>query len=88
MAGDEIVQLYAACEGAQVDRPVKELKGFARVHLEAGETKRVEIGLPVDSLAYYDEGSGRWTVEKGGYTARVGPSSRERDLLKGSFKVG
>jgi beta-glucosidase len=86
MAGDEIVQLYAACEGSQVERAVKELKGFARLHLEAGEAQRVEIKLPVDSLAYYDEGSASWVVEKGQYAALVGPSARE--LQKVSFKVG
>ena len=85
MAGDEIVQLYAACEGSQVERPLKELKGFARVHLEAGESQRVEIKLPVDSLAYYDEESKSWVVEKGSYAALVGPSARE--LTKVGFNV-
>jgi len=85
MAGDEIVQLYVACQGSQVDRPVKELKGFARLHLEVGKTQRVEIKLPVDSLAYYDEESAAWVVEKGSYTALVGPSAGE--LQKVSFSI-
>jgi beta-glucosidase len=85
MAGDEIVQLYAACEGSRVERPLKELKGFARLHLAAGETQRVEIKLPVDSLAYYDEDSASWVVEKGSYSVLVGPSARE--LQKVSFNV-
>ena len=62
------------------------MKEFARLHLEAGEAQRVEIRLPVDSLAYYDEGSASWVVEKGSYAALVGPSAGE--LQKVSFKVG
>jgi beta-glucosidase len=88
MAGDEIVQLYVGYDDTRVDRPDKELKGFARVHLEAGETRRVEIALPVDSLAYYDEASRCWVVEKGEYSVLVGPSSDGRSLLKTCFKIG
>ena len=85
MAGDEIVQLYAACEGSRVERAMKELKGFARVHLAAGESQRVEIALPVDSLAYYDEGSAGWVVEKGSYAVLAGPS--EQELAKVGFNI-
>jgi len=85
MAGDEIVQLYTACEGSRVERAMKELKGFARVHLAAGESKRVEIALPVDSLAYYDEGSAGWVVEKGSYAVLAGPS--EQELAKVGFNI-
>ncbi|MDW8214376.1 MAG: glycoside hydrolase family 3 N-terminal domain-containing protein [Roseiflexaceae bacterium] len=53
-SGDEVVQLYTRTEGASVTRPVKELRGFKRVHLEPGERKRVVFTLPVELLAYYD----------------------------------
>jgi beta-glucosidase len=71
-----------------VDRPVKELKGFARVRLEPGETKAVSFSVKAPDLAYYDEGSGSWVVEEGEYTVYVGPSSRSEDLkLKERFRI-
>ena len=87
MAGEEVVQLYVGCEGSRVERPVKELKGFARVALASGETRRVEMRLPAQELAYYDEKDG-WTVEPIRYRAMVGPSSRPADLLSAEFKIG
>lgn len=88
MAGEEIAQLYVGCEGSSVDRPLKELKGFARVRLEPGETKVVSFSVKAPDLAYYDEGSGSWVVEEGEYTVYVGPSSRSEDLaLKERFKI-
>jgi beta-glucosidase len=86
-AGDEVAQLYVGYEGAQVDRPVKDLKGFARVHLEPGETKRVELVLPIQRLAYYDEAQARWVIEPITYRVYVGPSSRTDVLLAGRFRV-
>jgi beta-glucosidase len=86
-AGDEVAQLYVGYEGAQVDRPVKDLKGFARVHLEPGETKRVELSLPIPRLAYYDEAQARWVIEPITYRVYVGPSSRTDVLLAGRFRV-
>ncbi|MDH5171195.1 MAG: glycoside hydrolase family 3 C-terminal domain-containing protein, partial [Gammaproteobacteria bacterium] len=53
-AGAEVVQLYVTCPGSAVERAELELKGFARVSLDPGETKTVEIPVPVNSLAYYD----------------------------------
>jgi beta-glucosidase len=87
VAGEEIVQLYVGCEGSRVERPVKELKGFARVALAAGETRRVEIPLPARELAYYDEQDG-WAVEPIRYRVMVGPSSRPADLLQAEFDIG
>ncbi|MDY6796204.1 MAG: glycoside hydrolase family 3 C-terminal domain-containing protein [Actinomycetota bacterium] len=88
MAGDEIVQLYAGCDGPAVERPEKELKGFARVHLEPGESKTVSLVVEAEDLAYYDVDSGAWTVEENDYRIYVGPSSRREDLvLSGVFRV-
>ncbi len=86
-AGDEVAQLYVGYEGAQVDRPVKDLKGFARVHLEPGETKRVELTLPVQRLAYYDEAQARWIIEPITYRVHVGPSSRIDVLLVEHLRI-
>jgi beta-glucosidase len=85
VAGEEVAQLYAGCEGSQVERPVKELKGFARVRLEPGEARRVAFDLPARHLAYHDEREGRWIVEPARYRVFVGPSSV--DLLQAEFRV-
>ncbi len=85
VAGEEVVQLYAGCDGSRVERPVKELKGFARVKLEPGEARRVTFDLPARSLAYYDEGAKGWVVEPAAYRVYVGPSSAE--LLQAPFRV-
>jgi beta-glucosidase len=88
MAGDEIVQLYIGCSGSKVDRPLKELKDFTRVHMEPGETKTVSLEVKAEDLAYYDVDSGDWVVEEIDYTAYVGPSSRQEDLtLSDTFRI-
>jgi beta-glucosidase len=86
-AGAEVAQLYVGYEGSQVDRAAKDLKGFARVTLAAGETKTVTFTLRADQLAYYDEAQRGWVVEPIGYTVLVGPSSRSGDLLAAHFNI-
>jgi beta-glucosidase len=86
-AGDEIVQLYVGFPGSKVDRPVKLLRGFERVSLEPGETKRVSLPVRVKDLAYYDAGAKAWTVERLEYPVLVGGSSRSSDLLVARFRV-
>jgi len=54
-AGDEVVQLYICDEVASIPRPVKELKGFCRLHLEPGQSRAVTFHLPVNMLAFYDD---------------------------------
>jgi beta-glucosidase len=88
LAGDEIVQWYVGCEGSPVDRPLKELKGFARVPLAPGETRTVSFRLSGEQRAIYDAGRGQWTVEPGGYRLWAGGSSRPGDLLAVRFQVG
>ncbi len=88
LAGEEVVQLYVGYPASEVDRPVKELKGFARIRLEPGESKRVSFTLRAKDLAYYDPESHRWVVEKTAYDVYVGASSAPEDLpLRGSFRV-
>lgn len=88
MAGCEIVQLYVGHTGSAVERPVKELKGFTRVHTEPGETKTVSFDIRGEDLAYYDEEAGAWKVERREYAFYVGSSSRASDLhLEGTFRV-
>ena len=56
----EIAQLYVAPLNPPVERPIKELKGFQKVYLKPGETKRVSINLDRRSLAYYNVEAGTW----------------------------
>jgi beta-glucosidase len=74
MGADEIVQLYVRQDVASVTRPVKELKGFQRVHLQPGEKKTVTFALEASALAIYDIAMRRRT-EHGVYRVMVGPSS-------------
>ncbi len=85
MAGDEVVQLYIHDEWASVERPVKELKGFKRVHLEPQEEKKVTFRLFMDQLAFYDEAM-RFIVEAGTFEVMIGSSS-EDIRLTGKFEV-
>lgn len=85
LAGEEVVQMYVGRPLAEA--PVKELKGFARVRLQPGETRRVSFSVDVPSLAGYDDQKGAWLVAPGDYTVFVGPSSRASDLLTAGFHV-
>jgi beta-glucosidase len=85
-AGDETVQLYVSAEGSGVDRAVKDLKGFAKVHLEPGQSQAVNFEVPAKDLAYYDIGTQSWRVEPITYTVHVGPHSRDLPL-SASFRV-
>jgi len=86
--GHEIVQLYVGYNGSKVDRPAKELKGFARLHLEPGETKTQSIELNAEDLAFYNVDAGAWEEEEIEYVVYAGPSSRQEDLqLSDTFRV-
>jgi beta-glucosidase len=73
-AGDEIVQLYIRDLVSSVTRPVIELKDFARISLNPGETKKVEFTITPDKLWFYDLNMKR-VVEPGMFEIMVGPSS-------------
>jgi beta-glucosidase len=82
--GDEVVQLYIRDVVASVTRPVKELKGFERVSLRAGERRRVEFTLKPEHLGFYDRAM-KFTVEPGAFKVMVGNNSV--DLLEANFEV-
>jgi beta-glucosidase len=84
--GDEVVQLYVRHPASSVDRPVKELKGFARVHLRAGETRTVRLLLPADELRYWDPARHGWVLERERVGLQVGASSADI-RLEGSLDV-
>ena len=84
VAGSEIVQLYVADDHSRVPRPVKELKGFAKVFLGPGQEKEVTMHLDSRSFAYYDVAGKQWKVEPGTFTLMAGSSSvdiRQRIML-------
>ncbi len=84
--GDEIVQVYVTDVVTSVTWVNQALKGFARVHLAPGEKKTVPVSLPWASFQIVDA-EGRSVVEPGDFEIRVGPSSRDRDLLKTALQV-
>lgn len=85
--GEEISQLYVGYEGSQVDRPVKELKGFCRTWLEPGETRRVSFEVLPRQLAYYNVERRAWATESITIRVFVGSSSSPDDLLRGEFRL-
>jgi beta-glucosidase len=86
-AGEEVVQLYASAIGSKVERAPKELKAFARVTLQPGETKTVQFSLPISRLAYYDETQADFVVEPLEYELFVGAHSLDPQALKARFRV-
>ncbi len=75
-AGDEIVQLYIHDVYSTSTRPVKELKGFRKVHLEPGVSAEVEFTLTKEDLSYYNHDL-QWVCEPGDFEIMVGPNSRD-----------
>jgi len=87
VAGDEVVQLYIGFENSNIDRPVKLLRGFSRVHIKPNEVKNVNFEVPLKSITWYNPKSKSWEIEKINYTLYVGSSSREKDLLSTQFNL-
>lgn len=75
-AGAEVVQLYVRPINSSIDRPVQELKGFARVELEPGQSKTVTMALGPDAFATYDMKAHGWIYPEGLYEIALGESSR------------
>ena len=74
--GAEIVQLYIADPEASIDRPAKELKGFEKVYLKAGQTKKVDFVIDAADLSYFDAGRHEWVAEPGEFKALIASSSK------------
>lgn len=73
-AGSEVVQLYLHDVEASVERPLKELKGFVKVRLEAGESSRIEIPLTRRDLSFWDVTTNDWKAEPGQFEVMLGAS--------------
>ena len=84
--GEEIVQLYIRDKVSSATRPVKELKGYQRVALKAGETKTVSFTIDAESLAFYDINM-VYCIEPGEFMIMTGSSSNDKDLKLTTLKV-
>ncbi|MCS7059814.1 MAG: glycoside hydrolase family 3 C-terminal domain-containing protein [Anaerolineae bacterium] len=77
MAGKEVVQVYVHDRESSLKRPYKELKGFAKVALEPGETKTVSITLDFRAFAFYHPGYKQWIAEDGAFDILIGASATD-----------
>lgn len=82
---DEVVQMYVRDLVGSVSRPVKELKGFSRVSLRKGETRRVDFKITLDDLKFYNQQLD-YRAEPGDFEVMVGPDSRNVQTLKFTLK--
>jgi beta-glucosidase len=80
--GAEVVQVYVQDVESTVARPVRELKGFAKVSLPAGSSRSVSIELDQRAFAFWSIRHGRWAVEQGDFVIAVGPNSRDLPLTE------
>jgi len=76
-AGSEVVQLYVQDVECSVERPLKELKGFKKIQLEAGEKQTVIFVLEKKDLSFFDEINNSWKAEEGIFKILVGSSSKD-----------
>ena len=84
---EEVAQVYVSRPSAHIERPLKELKGFQRVALKAGERKSVTIPVRRTDLCHWDEAAQTWMLEPGDMTILVGGSSDSLPLKKETIKV-
>ena len=86
VAGKEVAQVYvSAPKNKQMDKPVKELKGFAKTRLlQPGESETLRISIPRSELASWNETTHQWQVDNGTYTLQVGASSAD---IRGKVKI-
>ncbi|WP_026516421.1 glycoside hydrolase family 3 C-terminal domain-containing protein [Butyrivibrio sp. MC2021] len=86
--GAEVSQLYVGLPDGKVFRPVKELKGFAKTFLKAGESKKVEIAFDDKTFRYFNVKTNKWEIEEGNYCIMVGASSADIKLRDSLQKAG
>jgi beta-glucosidase len=80
-AGKEVVEIYVSKPDSEIDRPVQELKTFAKTPLlNSGETAELNLTIPVSELSYWNEDTSGWKLEEGAYTIHAGSSSRDLKL--------
>jgi beta-glucosidase len=77
LAGSEVVQLYISDLEATIKRPLKELKGFKKLHLGPGEHKETTFEVDKYAISYYDEDRASWIAEAGRFVVELGTSSSD-----------
>ena len=81
--GKEVVQVYISKTNSEIDRPLKELKGFSKTGLlNTDESANLNIVIPVSDFSYWNEEINNWSIENGEYNILVGSSSRDIKLEK------
>jgi beta-glucosidase len=78
--GADVAQVYVGDTHAKVPRPAKELKGFTKVNLRPGETRKLLVPLDARSLSYFDVPNKHWRAEPGDFDVLVGRSSEQIEL--------
>lgn len=78
--GDEVIQLYVQALDSRVKRPLKQLKGFEKINLAAGQSQKIEFTLPISELAFWDVTREQYCVENGEYKIMIGRSSADIHL--------
>ena len=86
--GKEIAQLYVGLKGSAIIRPLKELKGFVKVFLKAGETKKVSIPFDDKTFRYFNTATNKWEIEKGVYDLYVAASIDDVRLVGSISQIG
>jgi beta-glucosidase len=84
--GEEVVQLYVEYPASKVDRPGRQLAGFARIFVPAGSSKKVSLCLKAENLAYWDTEKDLFVTEEGTVNLLIGSSSADIKL-KGSTRL-
>lgn len=79
-SGEEVVQIYVSRPNSKIERPLKELKGFQRVALQADESKSVKVEIPLEKLRHWDEAANDWKLETGTVEVQAGGSSQDIKL--------
>ena len=82
IGGKEVSQLYVGFENSEIDRPLKLLRDFKKVYLDAGEKKSINFKINKSDLSYYNTKKNKWINEKIEYNFYVGGSSNENYLMK------
>ncbi|MEC0329425.1 glycoside hydrolase family 3 C-terminal domain-containing protein [Paenibacillus macerans] len=88
VAGMEVAQLYIGCSSGEIFRPRKELKGFVKVFINAGESKTVYIPFDDKTFRYFNVKTNGWEIEEADYTIMVGASSADIRLTDTLFVAG
>lgn len=88
IGGMEVAQLYVGCKSDEIFRPKKELKGFAKIHLDPGETKSVTIPFDDKTFRYFNVKTNQWEIEEAEYEIMIGASITDSRLSDTIFIEG